>query len=171
MPPAPDTLADLPADLSAPHARWTDLDGEGLQGVLTEDDGAWYYKRNISAWTPDAARAAARFEPLEPVAAKPVLGLGRPAQLADLHGDGRLCAVVFAPPVRATTNGTERGGWLPFTAFRSTAGIDWADPNTRSVDLDGDGLADLLSPTSLLHLVPLAGRGRIRAGPADTGRL
>jgi len=140
----PEALENLPAGVDGQRWRWTDLDGEGLQGVLTDDDAAWYYKRNISAWTPDSAPPRARFEPLEPVATKPVLSLGRTAQLADLHGDGRLCAVVFAPPVAGYYERDGAGGWLPFTAFRSTAGIDWADPNMRSVDLDGDGLADVL---------------------------
>jgi RHS repeat-associated protein len=141
----PDAVENLPAGVDGQRWRWTDLDGEGLQGVLSEDDGAWYYKRNISAWTPDAAPPRARFEPLETVAAKPVLSLGSPAtRLADLHGDGRLCAVVFAPPVAGYYERDEAGDWLPFTAFRSTADVDWSDPNMRSVDLDGDGLADLL---------------------------
>jgi RHS repeat-associated protein len=141
----PDAVENLPAGVDGQRWRWTDLDGEGLQGVLSEDDGAWYYKRNISAWTPGTSAPRVRFEPLEAVATKPVLSLGgATTRLADLHGDGRLCAVVFRPPVAGYYERDADGGWLPFTAFRSTAGVDWGDPNTRSVDLDGDGLADLL---------------------------
>ncbi|HEX2744415.1 MAG TPA: SpvB/TcaC N-terminal domain-containing protein [Streptosporangiaceae bacterium] len=140
----PQTLDNLPAGVDGQRWRWSDLDGEGLQGVLTEDDGAWYYKRNISAWAPDGTPPGARFEPLETVATKPVLSRAGTTQLADLHGDGRLCAVVFAPPVAGYFERDGADGWLPFTAFRSTADIDWADPNARTVDLDGDGLADLL---------------------------
>ena len=69
--PRPDTLAELPADLSAPRARWTDLDGEGLAGVLVEDAAAWYYARNISALEAGGPVATARFEPPYLVAAKP----------------------------------------------------------------------------------------------------
>jgi RHS repeat-associated protein len=29
--------------------QWVDLDGEGLAGILTQQDGAWFYKRNLSS--------------------------------------------------------------------------------------------------------------------------
>src|SRR5208283_283150 len=67
----PDTLANLPTGADGKAWRWCDLDGEGLQGILAEDDAAWYYKRNISAYSPGASPPAARFEPLDVVAAKP----------------------------------------------------------------------------------------------------
>lgn len=37
-------------------ARWIDVNGEGLKGLLTEDERAWYYKRNVSAWNPDGGQ-------------------------------------------------------------------------------------------------------------------
>ena len=35
-------------------------------------------------------------------------------------------------------------GWQPFRPFRSQPAISWDDPDLRTVDLDGDGLADVL---------------------------
>ena len=29
--------------------RWLDLDGEGISGVLTEQDNSWFYKPNLGA--------------------------------------------------------------------------------------------------------------------------
>lgn len=40
-----DSLANLPTGLG-PGYEWVDLDGEGLSGVLTEQAGEWWYKRN-----------------------------------------------------------------------------------------------------------------------------
>ena len=122
---------------------WT---ARALQGVLAEDDGAWYYKRNISAFpvngtTPGAhVRAAGTSSP--PNLSAPSSG-GSP-QLVDLHGDGHLCAVDFSPPAPGYFARDSSGGWLPFKAFPTTAALDWADPNVRLVDLNGDGLADVL---------------------------
>ena len=44
-----DSLENIIGDFDGAHRRWVDLLGEGLQGILTEDDGAWYYKQNLSA--------------------------------------------------------------------------------------------------------------------------
>ncbi len=39
---------------------------------------------------------------------------------------------------------TPTAGWAPFRPFDPTASVDWASPDLRLVDLDGDGLADVL---------------------------
>ena len=44
----PASLANLPSTVDGGRYRWLDLDGEGLQCVLAEQDDAWYYKRNLS---------------------------------------------------------------------------------------------------------------------------
>ncbi|HMG20953.1 MAG TPA: SpvB/TcaC N-terminal domain-containing protein, partial [Kofleriaceae bacterium] len=44
----PASLANLPGGLDDLRYRWVDLDGEGLSGVLTEQGGAWFYKRNLA---------------------------------------------------------------------------------------------------------------------------
>jgi RHS repeat-associated protein len=142
----PDTLADLPAGVDGRSWRWCDLDGEGLHGILTEDDAAWYYRRNISAApVPPAPSPVARFEPLELVATRPAgTGAAGSAQLVDLHGDGHLCAVAYLPPAAGYFARDDDGGWLPFRTFATTAAIDWSSKNVRTVDLEGDGLADVL---------------------------
>jgi RHS repeat-associated protein len=145
----PDALANLPSGGTADGAggtwRWCDLDGEGLPGVMAEDDGAWYYKRNISAAPPPGTPRDAEFEPLAAVALKPDgPGAGRSPELVDLHGDGRLCVVDFSPPTPGYFGRDDLGRWRPWKAFPGTAAIDWRSAYVRLVDLDGDGLADVL---------------------------
>jgi RHS repeat-associated protein len=141
-----DALANQPAGVDGRSGRFVDLDGEGLQGILSEDDAAWYYRRNISAAPPQpAAPPVARFEPLSAVATKPAGARAATAlQLVDLHGDGHLCAVDFQPPTPGYFARGDDGDWLPFRAFPTTAAVDWSSTNLRSVDLDGDGLSDVL---------------------------
>ena len=63
----------MPDGASGSTDQWVDLDGEGLTGVLTEQEDGWFYKRNESALTRDPATDAyaARFAPLQQVARKP----------------------------------------------------------------------------------------------------
>ncbi|MGH3274996.1 MAG: SpvB/TcaC N-terminal domain-containing protein [Streptosporangiaceae bacterium] len=151
----PDRLGNLAGDLDGTRRRWVDLDGEGLPGMLTEDDDAWYYQHNLSALPPSDAPAGggpgisgpatARFAPLEQVASKPArMSRGAPLQLTDLNGDGHLSAVCFAPPAAGWYERDDLAGWTPFQLMSATASVDWSGPNLRFVDLDGDGLADLL---------------------------
>ena len=44
----PESLENLPIGLDGSAYRWTDLHGEGIPGILTEQAGAWFYKRNLS---------------------------------------------------------------------------------------------------------------------------
>ncbi len=121
--------------------RWVDLDGEGLQGILTRGDGAWYYQHNVSAWNPDGGAATARFEPVAAVATTPSRGA---ATLTDLNGDGQLCAVDFTEPAPGWFEYDPDTGWSPQRLLSTTANVNFNDPNLRFVDLDGDGLSDVL---------------------------
>ncbi len=142
--PGPQELANVTAAFGDGDERWVDLDGEGLRGILSEDEAGWYYQHNVSAWNP-AGPATARFEPVALVAARPATAaLDGPMTLTDLNGDGNLCAVSFAPPAAGWYERDGDGGWAPFRSLATAANIDWQSPNLRFVDLDGDGLADVL---------------------------
>jgi RHS repeat-associated protein len=146
QPPAIEETQQLADELSLQSvtgagARWTDVNGEGLKGLLTEDERAWYYKRNASAWNPDGGPPRARLEPLVMLAEKPASsGL----TLTDLNGDGNLCAVKFAPPDPGWFEYAPDVGWAPYRQLETTASIDWGSPELRIVDVTGNGLADVL---------------------------
>ena len=138
---------NLPVGLAGGY-RWLDLDGEGSSGILVQQAGAWFYKRNLSPLNqvgPDgAAHLEARLGGTELVTSMPALALADDAQFLDLTGDGRLDVVRLGQPDPGYHQRAEDGQWQPFTGFRSLPNRDWADPNLRFVDLDGDGHADVL---------------------------
>jgi RHS repeat-associated protein len=143
---ADDDLENLPAGLNGGY-HWLDLHGEGLPGILTEQGGGWFYKRNLSPINlqeqDGPARSEASFAPVELVTARPNLTLGSGAEFMDLAGDGQPDLVVFDEPVPGLYEHDDAEGWGSFQAFPARLGRAFHDPNLRFVDLDGDGHPDV----------------------------
>lgn len=144
----PRSLENLPIGLDGTTYRWVDLHGEGLPGILTEQAGAWYYKRNLSPISQrlreDGQSDVATLATMELVASRPNVSLTAGAQILDLAGDGLPDVVTFSgyTPGLYEHDGFE--GWTPFQPFSKLPNINFGDPNVRFIDLDGDGHADLL---------------------------
>jgi RHS repeat-associated protein len=131
-----ESLAQLPAGIQGGYVL-TDLYGEGLSGILTEQEGSLYYKENLGN---------AQFGPARPLQRQPSfsgLSSGR-LQFTDLEGDGRLQLASYGARPQGFFEAGSRGEWLTFEAFDHMPNIDWNDPSLRLVDLDGDGRPDLL---------------------------
>ena len=100
----PDSLANLPSSVDGLRYRWCDLDGEGLQCLLAEEDDGWFYKRNLTplSLSIDGAQSgiSARFEALTEMTRLPAFAeAGTPRhQFLDLAGDGNLDCVVLERP-------------------------------------------------------------------------
>ncbi len=142
-----ESLQNLPQGLDGTRYQWVDLDGEGLSGILTEQGGSWFYKRNLSpmnAVVAEPQRVAARFGAVELVASQPVSGLANGAQFLDLAGDGRPDVVTLRGAVPGFYERTMDEEWESFRAFRSLPNVDWDNPNLKFIDLDGDGHSDIL---------------------------
>src|SRR5204862_1964949 len=74
----PDSLANLPAAVGTDDYRFVDLDGEGISGVLAEQDATWFYKPN---------RGEGRLGAVEAVSLRPATAnLAAGQQLMDLAG-------------------------------------------------------------------------------------
>lgn len=132
-----DSVENLPVGLDGAAYRWVDLDGEGISGVLTEQAGAWFYKPNLG----QGRFGSAQLLPARPAAS---LASGGGQQLLDLSGDGQLDVVSFEAQPPGFHERTFDGSWAPFRAFRHLPQVPWGAPHVRLVDLDGDGLADVL---------------------------
>ncbi|WAJ34387.1 FG-GAP-like repeat-containing protein [Arthrobacter sp. FX8] len=128
------SAANLPVGLGEEY-HWVDLDAEGIAGVLTDQGGAWWYKRN---------KGGGRLEGVELVARRPATGLRGGRQLLDLAGDGALDLVELSGGAPGFYERTEDGDWAPHRSFSSLPNLRWDDPNLRFIDLDGDGHADVL---------------------------
>jgi len=135
----PASLEHLPVGLDERFYRWTDLHGEGVPGILVEQESAWHYKRNLSPLTNEAC-----FAPLEHVAMKPGAGFGAGAEIMDLAGDGQPDLVMMDGPAPGLYEHDEAEGWRGFRPFTARLNRDFRDANSRFIDLDGDGRADLL---------------------------
>ncbi|MDG6026917.1 MAG: hypothetical protein E3K40_09500 [Candidatus Brocadia sp.] len=144
-----ESLENLPYGLDGAQYQWVDLDGEGISGILTEQAGGWFYKRNLSP-IPVKENGkeifAAHFAPLEVVVQKPSLArvIAGQQQFLDLAGDGKLDLVQLERPLSGFYERTEDADWEQFRPFISAPNIDWGDPNLKFVDLTGDGHADIL---------------------------
>jgi RHS repeat-associated protein len=127
---APDA-AGAPTGLLRPY-QWIDLDADGASGLLHTDGSDWLYKANLGG---------ASFAPPRVVASAPA----GEASLAAVFGDGRLAATTRdGTTVRYAVRDPQTLDWNGWRAFPATPVLDWSDPRLRQVDLDGDGVSDVL---------------------------
>jgi RHS repeat-associated protein len=129
-------LPNVPEGLSNRY-RFTDLWNEGIAGILSEQADGWYYNSNCGNGV---------FTPASPVSPRPSFsGLDRGSlQLQSLTGDGRKFIVSNQRPNLGFFPLTDGEGWLPYQAYDRFPAIDIDDPNIKFIDLNGDGMAEIV---------------------------
>ena len=132
-----ESLQGLEGGVDGARKQWVDLDGEGIPGVLIDEGTGWYFKSNAGQGSLTPPRALTTLP-------SPAGLSGGTQQLQDLGGDGQLDLVSYDAPLQGYSTRTAEGGFEPLRAFRDLPNINWQDPNLRFLDLDGDGLPDLL---------------------------
>jgi len=134
----PKSIANLPMGIDGKSYQLLDLDSEGIPGILTQQASAFFYKRNDGG---------GRFGAIERIATKPSIAeLGSGVQqVTDIDGSGGKFLVQLG---RQPQGYFERrdNTWDAFRPFKSLPNLDWTSSELKYIDLDGDGIPDILKP-------------------------
>jgi len=134
---AVENAVHAPAGLQDHRYLWVDLFSEGIAGILTEQAGGWYYKRNLGK---------GGFENALPVAPKPSFSgfTDNSLVMQQLGADGSKYLVNYTSEPKGFFKLDDEDAWEPHRTFTSFPETRLNDSNTRLIDLNGDGLPDLL---------------------------
>ncbi len=144
----PEMLRNLPAGVDGNRYQWADLYSEGVSGILTQTNQAWYFKPNQgdACFTQPEAESAPVFGPMKNEAPKPAAANTRrnSFRLGDVDSDGFPELILQGDGIHGFYSRDEEGCWLNFRSFEHQPNLNWGDANLRFIDLSGDGLADLV---------------------------
>lgn len=127
-----------PRSLNDPDFTLVDLFGDGLPDILNTRTNGYYYWRNIGEGK------IKRRNLQQEMPAGVTLSNGKVA-FGDMGGDGLADLILEDGQMSGFYEATPDGKWKPFKRFRKTPTFSLSDPNTRLIDLTGDGLSDVLT--------------------------
>ena len=150
-----------PRSVDAPDFTFMDVFGNGLPDILQDTGGGFHYWENLGQGHLDRRHPQHGSQPVHSFAEANV-------SIGDMGGDGLADLVVDGPPISGFYESTSDGQWKAFRRFETMPSFSLGDPNTRLVDLTGDGLSDVLV-TRDSHFLWYRCRGE--AGYADPQRI
>jgi RHS repeat-associated protein len=127
-----------PRALNAPGFIVLDVFGNGLPDILSDTGAGFHFWENLGLGRLDMRRSQQGDQPIISFA-QPNVAMG------DMGGDGLADLIVDAPPLSGFYESTPDGRWKEFQRFETVPSFDLSDPNTRLIDLTGDGLSDVLT--------------------------
>lgn len=134
-------LIHAPEGISGNY-QWVDLYSEGINGILTEQANALFYKSNLG----EDKEGRVHFTKAKSVIPKPAfLGMAEGVlQLQDLEANGQKQVVVNAVGQQGYFELNDDEEWQPFKTFLKELQIDLRNPNVRMLDLNGDGKPEVV---------------------------
>lgn len=128
-----------PPSLDDPSAQLVDMTGDGLPDVLQSVDSRMFLWRNQGdGWLQG---------PTVVEGIPSTVNLARQnVAFADLNGDGRVELFAVDQPLQLAFSTNGEGGFQPQpTVFRDRPSLGLANTNTRLMDVNADGVIDLIS--------------------------
>lgn len=129
-------LTNVPSGIYEPNYQWVDLYSEGLSGILTEQANGLFYKQNLGE---------GHFTPAKLVSPKPSFtGIGSELQLVELEADGSKYLAGYSDVNKGFFKIDDEQQWQSFIPFKQLPNINFDNPHTKLLDLNGDGKAEIL---------------------------
>ncbi len=134
--PTPGSIPIPPAGINEVDYQWVDLYSEGLYGVLTGQNSALWYKRNLGD---------GNFSQPLPVSSRPSFaGTGSKLQVTELGADGSKYLAGYEGEIKGYFKINDDDEWEPFKTFEKFPNVRLDTTNSKFIDLNGDGQAELL---------------------------
>lgn len=154
-----------PPSISDAGSQFVDLTGDALPDLIHMSGG------RVLRWENDGA---GRFDGPFPVEGVPsIVSLERGnVGFADLNGNGRVDLFAVDQPLQIAFQADARGGFQSDPiVFASAPSVGLADPTTRLVDVNGDGVVDVLATERTHHLLFRHRPGQGFEGPQAIERV
>lgn len=146
----PEYLDNIPSGVDGQTCQWADLYSEGINGILKQDNKAWYFipnqgDKSYYDTNPDSRAelvlGGIRCELLKPAAMNTRQSS---YHLADVDSDGLPELVINAPGMKGFYARDEKSQWQAFRPFSEMPNLNLGDSSVKIVDLSGEGMGDIL---------------------------
>lgn len=132
------SAAIAPPAIGDDGLQLVDVTGDGVPDLVSSAAGRMYVWRNGGRGVVEGPTAVAGLPSSVSLARDNVA-------LADLTGNGRVDLFAVDQPLSVAFENDGRGGFAPEPiVFRGRPAMGLADPDTRLMDVDGDGVVDLI---------------------------